>query len=50
MKRERSLDDLIETLKNNKKCTLLIGAGCSVKAGIPTAAGGDRDYSATSSR
>lgn len=39
----RTIDDLVETLRNAKdrerKCTLLIGAGCSVKAGIPTAAG-----------
>ncbi|WP_133513222.1 SIR2 family protein [Candidatus Thiosymbion oneisti] len=42
MKKERKLDDLVWTLKNavnqDKKCTLLIGAGCSVAAGIPTAA------------
>ena len=40
---ERSIEDVIEALKHAKdsdqKCTLLIGAGCSVKAGIPTAAG-----------
>ncbi len=39
----RSIDDVVETLRKAKdrdqKCTLLIGAGCSVKAGIPTAAG-----------
>jgi tetratricopeptide (TPR) repeat protein len=39
----RTIDDLVETLRKAKdrgrKCTLLIGAGCSVKAGIPTAAG-----------
>ena len=38
----RLLDDVVETLQKAKaghrKCTLLIGAGCSVKAGIPTAA------------
>ncbi|WP_165742046.1 TPR end-of-group domain-containing protein [Candidatus Thiosymbion oneisti] len=43
MKKERRLDALVWTLKEavgqGKKCTLLIGAGCSVKAGIPTAAG-----------
>jgi len=37
------LDDLVATLRNvvdrGKKCTLLIGAGCSVEAGIPTAPG-----------
>ena len=39
----RTIDDLAETMRKAKdrgrKCTLLIGAGCSVKAGIPTAAG-----------
>jgi len=39
----RSLEEIKETLQNAKsrgrKCSLLIGAGCSVKAGIPTAAG-----------
>jgi len=39
----RSIDDVAETLQNAKSrgkgCTLLIGAGCSVKAGIPNAAG-----------
>ena len=38
----RTIDDIVETLKNakarKKSCSLLIGAGCSVKAGIPTAA------------
>lgn len=38
---EHNLSDIVETLKTAKdsgrKCTLLIGAGCSVKAGIPTA-------------
>ena len=37
------MDDVVETVKNakerGKKCTLLIGAGCSVTAGIPTAKG-----------
>lgn len=41
--RYRSVDDIGETLQNAKSrkrgCSLLIGAGCSVKAGIPTAAG-----------
>ena len=40
---QRNIDEVVETLKNaarrGKKCTLLIGAGCSVKAGVPTAAG-----------
>ena len=39
----RSIDEVAETLQNAKSrgkgCTLLIGAGCSVKAGIPHAAG-----------
>ncbi|HYV25504.1 MAG TPA: SIR2 family protein [Pyrinomonadaceae bacterium] len=39
---QRDIQDVVETLKNardaNKACTLLIGAGCSVKAGIPLAA------------
>ena len=39
----RTIDDLVETLRKAKdrgrKCTLLVGAGCSVKSGIPTAAG-----------
>lgn len=43
MTSERRLDDPVSMLKNvvvnHKKCTLLIGAGCSVLAGIPTAAG-----------
>ncbi len=38
---QREIADLIETVKRakdrDKACTLLIGAGCSVKAGIPTA-------------
>jgi len=40
---EHNMDDVVETVKNakerGKKCTLLIGAGCSVTAGIPTAKG-----------
>jgi hypothetical protein len=40
---ERSIEEVAETLRNAKGrgrgCTLLIGAGCSAKAGIPTAAG-----------
>ena len=40
---EHNMDDVVETVKNakerGKKCTLLIGAGCSVTAGIPTANG-----------
>ncbi len=39
----RSIEEIVETLQNAKArgkcCTLLIGAGCSVKAGIPTATG-----------
>ena len=38
-----NIEHVIETLKNgksrNKKCSLLIGAGCSVTADIPTAEG-----------
>jgi Tfp pilus assembly protein PilF len=41
--RYRSIDEIKETLQNAKSrgrgCALLIGAGCSVKAGIPAAAG-----------
>ena len=42
---ERPIEEVAETLKAgkrhnpNRKCTLLIGAGCSVSAGIPTANG-----------
>ena len=40
---ERSLDEIVETVRKakdrGKACSLLIGAGCSVKAGVPTAAG-----------
>ena len=43
MDSRRPIDDVVDTLKNAKArkrgCTLLVGAGCSVKAGIPTAAG-----------
>jgi tetratricopeptide (TPR) repeat protein len=43
MNQLRSIDEVAETLQNAKArgrgCTLLIGAGCSVKAGIPIAAG-----------
>src|SRR5207248_4258643 len=39
---QRDIQDVVETLKKakdrGKACTLLIGAGCSVKAGIPLAA------------
>jgi tetratricopeptide (TPR) repeat protein len=39
---QRELADVLETVKRakdrDKACTLLVGAGCSVKAGIPTAA------------
>ena len=38
---ERQIEDIVDQLKTAKdkgrKCTLLIGAGCSVTAGIPTA-------------
>lgn len=38
----REIDDVVETLRQakgrGKTCTVLIGAGCSVTAGIPTAA------------
>lgn len=40
MNYRRTIDEIVETLekaKEGKKCTLLIGAGCSVKAGVPTA-------------
>jgi hypothetical protein len=37
------IDEIVETLRNakehGKKCSVLIGAGCSVTAGIPTARG-----------
>ena len=40
---ERSIDDVVETLRNGKdrgiSCCLLVGAGCSVTAGIPLASG-----------
>lgn len=40
---ERNIEDIIETLKDakrrGKKCSVLIGAGCSDLAGIPTAKG-----------
>jgi len=43
MNTNRPMDDVVEAIRNakrrGKKCALLIGAGCSVKAGIPTAAG-----------
>jgi NAD-dependent SIR2 family protein deacetylase len=38
-----AIDDVVETLRTAKdaglKCAVLIGAGCSVSAGIPTAGG-----------
>jgi NAD-dependent SIR2 family protein deacetylase len=38
---QRSIDDVVSTLKavkeSGRRCSLLIGAGCSVKAGIPLA-------------
>lgn len=40
---ERTIEDVLETVKKakerQKKCCLLIGAGCSVKAGVPLASG-----------
>lgn len=40
---ERSIDDIVDTLRRAKQegvaCSLLIGSGCSVTAGIPTAEG-----------
>ena len=43
MDMRRKIDDVVETLRKAKElgrsCGLLIGAGCSVKAGIPTAPG-----------
>ncbi len=40
---ERAVDDVIETVKGagarGRKCAVLIGSGCSAKAGIPTANG-----------
>jgi hypothetical protein len=40
---ERKIEDVADTLRQGQKagrgCTLLIGAGCSVTAGIPTAQG-----------
>lgn len=39
----RDVNDVVEAVRNakarDKKCALLIGAGCSVKAGIPLASG-----------
>lgn len=40
---DRKLDDVVDCLKTGQRygrpCSLLIGAGCSVTAGVPTAAG-----------
>ena len=40
---ERKLDDVVQALRFGKgttrKCSILIGAGCSVSAGIPSAGG-----------
>jgi len=40
---ERKIDDVVETLRNAKssgrRCSVLIGSGCSVSAGIPIASG-----------
>ena len=54
----RTIDDIVETLGNaqrsGRQCSLLIGAGCSVKAGIPAASGFveiiEKDYSEAYSR
>ena len=39
----RDIDDVVEAVRNaklrGKSCALLIGAGCSAKAGIPVAGG-----------
>ncbi len=39
----RDMDDVVEAVRNAKgrgrKCAILIGAGCSVTANIPSAAG-----------
>ena len=39
----RTIEDIVETLKSarkwGRKCSILIGAGCSASAGIPTARG-----------
>ena len=39
----REIEDIVETLRNakerGKKCSVLVGAGCSVTAGIPAARG-----------
>lgn len=41
MSYERDIDDVVEGMRNaerrGKSCALLIGAGCSAKAGIPLA-------------
>lgn len=35
---ERNIEDIVELLRNARRgCSLLIGAGCSVTAGVPTA-------------
>ncbi|GAI53611.1 unnamed protein product, partial [marine sediment metagenome] len=38
-----NIDEIVETIRSNnevgRKCTLLIGAGCSESAGVPTAQG-----------
>src|SRR2546428_9317435 len=43
MSLQRPLEEIVEKLKAAKKahgsCSLLVGAGCSVSAGIPSAAG-----------
>ncbi len=43
MNLERKIEDVVETIRNahdsGRCCSLLIGAGCSVKAGVPLASG-----------
>lgn len=43
MQHQRKIEDIVSDLKRGKEagrgCTLLIGSGCSVKAGIPTGSG-----------
>jgi Tfp pilus assembly protein PilF len=50
MKFRRSIEDIAETLQNAKSrgkgCSLLVGAGCSIKAGIPLASGFVREIEA----
>jgi len=54
MKFRRSIEEIAETLQNakarGKGCSLLVGAGCSVKAGIPLASGFVKEIEARYSR